>query len=246
MRKIAVALIIGIALCIGAGGGQSGDADPARAIVYRAIKAEGGEANLAKQKASTWKEKGTYYGMGDGLPFTGIYAIQWPDQFRMEIEGFFVLVLNGDKGWTTMGGETKEMSKDELALQRFNHKAGWLNTLLPLKDKAFQLKLVGDAKVGDEPAQVVQVTRKDYPEVKLYFAKKSGLLVKSEFRTKDEAQKDIVSASYFSDHRDVDGAKVPHKVVMKRDGKLFVEAEVSEMKAVGKLDAKVFAKPGND
>ena len=70
-------------------------------------------------------------------------------------------------------------------------------------------------------------------------------MLKNEFRTKAAEQKfqEVTQEIYFSDHREVDGAKVPHKVVLKRDGKLFVEAEISAMKA-GKVDDKVFGRPG--
>ena len=244
MRKILCTLLI-LTWTAAAWPGEDQDA---RAIIDKAIQAAGGEAKLARLKAMTWKEKGTYYGMGDGLPYAGVYAIQWPNQFRMEIEGVFTIVLDGDKGWMQSGGETKELTKDELALQHHNHKAGWIFSLLPLKDKAFQLKALGETKVGKEATRVVQVTRKDYPDAKLYFAKDTGLLIQSEFRTKAPEQqfKEVTQTFSFSDFRDLDGAKVAHKLVLKRDGKVFVEAEISDMKAAGKLDAKVFVRPGKD
>ncbi len=247
MRKIVGASFVLGLLLAGVGIVRSGDDKEARAIIAKAINAAGGEAKLAKLKAFTSKEKGTYYGMGDdGFPYTASYAIRWPGQFRLEVEGVFTIVLDGDKGWNRTGDTTKELTKDELALQLHGHRAGWISTLLPLTDKAFQLKAVGEAKVGKQTASVVQVSRKDYPDVKLYFAKDTGLLVKSEYRTKAAEQefKEVSQATYFSDYRDVDGAKVAYKRVMKRDDKLYIEAETTEMKT-GKVDAKMFARPGD-
>src|SRR5438045_522437 len=71
----------------------------ARAIIDRAIQATGGEENLKSFPAVTFAEKGTYHGLGKPLPYTGKYAIQLPDRSRMEIEGVFLMVANGDKGW---------------------------------------------------------------------------------------------------------------------------------------------------
>jgi hypothetical protein len=51
------------------------DVDP-KAVVAQALKAMGGEAKLAKHKAATWTEKGTYYGQGNGQDFTGKYAVR--------------------------------------------------------------------------------------------------------------------------------------------------------------------------
>lgn len=219
--------------------------DDARGIIDKAIQAIGGEAKLAKHNAVTFKEKGTYYGMGEGYPFTGIYAIQWPGQFRMEIEGIFTIVLDGDKGWVMSGGETKEMSKEQLVTQINDHRAAWMSTLLPLKDKAFTLKTLKDAKVGKQETRVVEATRKDFPAMKLFFDKTSNLLVKIEYKTKAAEMefKEVTMETVYSDYRAVDGAKFPHKMVMNRDGKVFVEAEVTEMTAAGKLDAKMFAMP---
>ncbi len=240
MRKLLSALMFLVCVNLVA----AGEGDP-RAIVNKAIAAIGGEAKLAKHNAVNFVEKGTYYGMGDGLPFNGIYAIQWPNQLRMEIEGAFLIVLDGDKGWISSGGEAKEMSKEQLATQRHDHRAAWMSTLLPLKDKAFTLKILEDAKVGTHDTRVIEATRKDFPAMKLYFDKKSNLLVKTEHKTKaaELEFKDVTTDTLYSDYRDVDGVKVPFKMVMNRDGKIFVEAEVTEMKAVGNHDAKVFEMP---
>jgi hypothetical protein len=224
---------------------QAEEKDEARAIVAKSIHALGGEAKVEKTKAATFKEKGIYYGMGDGLPYTGKYAMQFPGQFRMEIEGAFVIVLDGDKGWTKFGDETKEMEKKSLDVQQTNHRAGWIASLLPLKDKEFKLAVIDGVKVDDKPTVGVKVTRAHYPEVNLYFDKATNLLVKSEFRTKAEEMefKDVTMEVFYRDYKDYDGVKGPSKLLLMRDGKKYVEAEVLEYKAEGKLDAKVFAKP---
>lgn len=244
MRKAVSTLVAGGLVMILAGSVQSGSDKDARAIVDKGIQAAGGEAKLPK--ALVWKEKGTYYGMGDGLPFVGKYAVEWPDKFSMDIEGVFMMVVNGDQGWMKMGA-VREMSKEEVALQRTNHRAGWIASLVPLKDKTFTLKSLGEAKVGDHAVRVVHVTRPEYPDVKLFFDTKTSMLVQSEFRTKapELEFKDVTMTTTYSDYRDLDGAKLPYKVVMKRDGKLFVEAEITDMKVVGQADAKLFARPAD-
>jgi hypothetical protein len=223
---------------------QPGEGQDARAVIKKAVAAMGGEANLEKHKSATWTEKGTYYGMGEGLPYVGVYAVEWPDKFRMEIQGVFTIVLNADNGWVHSAKETKAMSKDEVAAQQQEHKASWVTTLWPLKDKAFKLKSLGESKIGDQPAAGVEVTHKGFPDVKLFFDKKTGMLVKSEFRAMvPEEKKEMTMENYYSNYRTVDGIKVPHKLIMKRDGKRFVETEIQEMKVGAKLDAKLFAKP---
>jgi len=246
MRILLCATAVAALVLTGASLVRSGEDKDARAVIAKAIKAMGGEANLVKHQAATWKEKGTYYGMGEGQPYTGEYAAQGPVQFRMEIENVFILVLDNDKGWISSGGNVKEMSKDEFKQQVYDRRASWVASLEPLKDKAFQVKSIADAKVGDQLTAGVQVSRKDYPDVKLYFDKKTGLPVKTEYRTKasEQENKEVTQEVYYSDFRMVDGLQVPHKHVVKRDGKVFVEAEITAMKVAGKLDNKMFSRPG--
>jgi hypothetical protein len=245
MRKT-WSVLTAVALVLGwSGAVRAEEKDESRAIIAKAIDALGGADKLEKLKAATFTEKGTYYGMGEGLPYTGKYAVQFPGQFRMEIEGAFVFVLDGDKGWNKSGGETKEMDKKQLGVHRHNHRAGWIASLSPLRDKAFTLTAIEGVTVDGKPTVGVKVTRKDYPEVKLYFDKATNLLVKSEFKTQAEDQefKDVTMETFYGNYKEKDGAKVPTKLLMTRDGKKYVEAEVLEFKAVGKLDDKVFAKP---
>jgi hypothetical protein len=246
MRKILGILLAGGLVLTWLGVARSGEGDDARAIVTKAIKAMGGEKSLAKHQTASWTEKGTYYGMGKAVPFTGKYAVQMPDRFRMEIEGAFTIVYAGDKGWIQSKSETKEMSKEELANQKNDHRAGEISSLLPLTDKAFTLSSLGDMKVEDKPSVGVKVTRKGYPEVKLYFDKKTSLLLMSEFPSKAAEQdfKDCTMTMYFGGYKEIEGGQVPTKLVMKRDGKLFVEAEVSDYKTVGKgFEKSTFERP---
>jgi outer membrane lipoprotein-sorting protein len=238
MRRIG-----GIALCLFIVSpvlARAADDDP-KAIINKSIKAIGGEEKMAKFKAQTFKEKGTYYGMGAGQPYTGNYAVQFPDKFKMEIEGVFTIVLNGDKGW--MNGQ--ELTKEQLAEQQEELYSGWVATLAPLGDKAFTLAPLGETKVDNKPAAGVKVSSKGHGDVNLYFDNATGFLVKIERRAKAQEQggQEVSQETFFQDYKDVDGLKVPMKMAIKRGGKQFVESEVTELKPVGKLDDSVFAKP---
>jgi hypothetical protein len=246
MRKPFAVLTVASLLLVWVGIARSDDESDARAIVTKAIKATGGEAAIAKHKSATFKEKGLYFGMGgDGLPYTASYAVELPSKFRMDVEGLFLMIVNGDKGWTKMGDQTKEMTKEELAAQQMTLKAEWMGGLLPLQDKAFTLATLPEIKIDDKAAVGVKATRKDYPDLKLYFDKNTNLLVRLEFRTKDAQEnfKDVTMEANYSNFKEFDGMKIPTKMVIKKDGKRFVEADVLEYKAVEKIDPKMFDRP---
>ena len=71
-------------------------------------------------------------------------------------------------------------SDEELATQKSDHRAGAIMSVLPLKAKAFTLTPLEPIKVDDRPALGIKVTRKDYPEVTLYFDKETHLPVRVE------------------------------------------------------------------
>jgi hypothetical protein len=170
--------------------------------------------------------------MGNPIEFTGNYAVDWPDKFRAEIEGYAIIVLNGDKGWMQTMGETKEMDAEQLAEQKETNYAGYVATLLPLKDKAYTLTSLGEVKVGDRPALGVKVSSKGHRDVELYFDKDTNLLIKSQTRVKSREQegKEMDQESLYADYKEVDGAKVPMKVTINREGKVYVESENSDLK----------------
>jgi hypothetical protein len=243
MRKFcAFCATVGL-LLTWSGSAESGG-DDGRAIIKKAIEAAGGEAKLAKFQSAVFIEKGTYYGMGDGLPYEGVYKVKWPGQFFMDIKGVFSMGIDGDTGWVKDMGGVKAMTKEQFAVEKTNLQAGFIASLSPLKDDAFNIKVLGGAKVDGKPASAVEVSRKGYPTVRLYFSKETSLLIKSRFRTKmpEKEFKEVLRETDYSDYRAVDGAKFPHKIVLKNDGKLFVEAEVTEMKAA-KFGPNVFKQP---
>jgi outer membrane lipoprotein-sorting protein len=221
------------------------EASEARAIVDKAIKATGGEEVLSKVKAMTWNEKGTYHGMGEPQKYTAKYALEWPDRFRMEIEGFFTIVMDGDKGWVKRKGEeTKELTKEQLQAHKENLNADQATRLFPLRGKDWTLSPAAEIKVKDKPAVGVKAARKEHADVVLYFDKESGLLVKMEYKVHSaEKKKEVKQETYFSDHKPVDGMQIPRKLVMKQDGEPYVEAELLDPKLLEKIDPKLFEKP---
>jgi hypothetical protein len=253
MRKTRCAVCV-VSLLLGAVRAvQSGDEGNARAIIDKAIKASGGEANLSKQKAFIIKGTGTFYGLGEGLPFTGEWSMRLPNQMRATIESKangqafrMVRVLNADKGWIKINDDVANaMSKDELDEEREELYGDLVATLVPLKDKAFKLGALGEVKVEGRDAVGVRVSRKDHRDVSLFFDKDSGLLVRTENRVKDveNGGKELTQEALMSDFRTVEGVKHAMKTLIKRDGKRFVEVEWTDFRLVDKLDDSVFAMP---
>lgn len=222
----------------------------ARAIIAKSIAAMGGEAYLGKFKATTSKMKGEINMMGMKIPFTGDVATQKDNQQRIiidvEVMGMkfnVTEVLDKDKGWVKIGNDVMDMNKDKLAETLEQAHAGWVSSLVPLKDKAYTLSTLGDVQVEGMPALGVRVSYQGRRDVSLFFDKKSHLLVKTETRAKDETTgQEVTDETFFSDYQGNE-AKMALKLSIKRDGKPFIDAQLSDIKLEEKLDDSVFAKP---
>ena len=223
-----------------------------RDTLEKAIKAHGGADKLNKHLASTGNMKGKVHVMETTFEFTGEIASQAPDKLKVTIEfeaggmAFKVIqVFNKDKGWASLNNTVMEMDKDQLAEAREElHASEVTNRLTPLLDKEYKLSSLGEVKVNEKPATGIQVTRKGYRDMNLYFDKKTNLLVKTERRVRDDMSKqEMTQEEFLEDHKDISGLMVPQKLKIKRDGKDFLEGEMTDYKILEKLPDDTFAKP---
>jgi hypothetical protein len=154
------------------------------------------------------------------------------------------IVVNGDKGWIESGGTVKDMDEAQVAEQKESIYSAAVSTLVPLvREKGFTLTALGDSKVGDKAAEGVKVAHKGHRDISLFFDKKTGLLIRIERRTKDEAGGEVTEENLFSDFKKIDGIQEPMKLTVNRDGKLFVEIEIEELKHAESLPDSTFEKP---
>jgi outer membrane lipoprotein-sorting protein len=252
MRRI---VCLAAALVVAAtGAARAAEKSDAKAIVEKAIKARGGEEKLAKFKAFTFKMKGKFYGMGEGIDYTGEWSVQAPDKMRFKIEGgagdmkfTFARVLNGDKMWTKIGDDVQAVDdKDQIKEAQEEMYGDYVTSLVPLvKEKGFTLASLGEVKVDGKPAVGVRVSHKGHRDINLFFDKDSGLLVKTEHTVKDfmAGGNEQTQETIYSDYKEFGGVKHPAKMVINRDGKKFVEGEITEFEPKEKLDDSVFGKP---
>jgi hypothetical protein len=249
-RVLAGSLGMALALYL-TGAARADDKGDAGAIIDKAISALGGEA-IASKKGMTSKAKGTFYGLGDGIPYTSETAIQLPDCQRSNIEAevngqklSFITVINGGKAWRKMNGDGMALDGDALEEAKEDVYAALVSTILPLKNKSFKITSLGDSKVDGHAVTGIKVAHKGHRDISLFFDKNTGLLAKTERRIKDVqgGGDEMNQETLFSDYKEVDGSKLAAKVTIKREGKKYIEQENSDMKLSDKLDPKLFTEP---
>lgn len=232
--------------------GRADDADTIKALLDKGIKALGGEEKIAKYPGLMLKGSGKFYEGEKGIPFSGVWYTQGLEKSRtttvVDVKGFKsveVTVVNGTKGWSKATGEdAKELDKEALAEERENLYFNYVTALVPLRGKDFKLTLIPETKINNKAALGITVAQKGRRDVKLFFDKDSGLLVKAERKVRDpDAKKDYTEEVFFSDYKDVDGIKIAMKYQSKWDGKNRADAEMSEAKVFEKVEEKMFEKP---
>jgi len=226
--------------------------DELRAVIDRAIKAHGGEANLDKHKAGQTKAKGTAFIQGNPIELTEEATFHLPNKLKsvqeLQVNGAQVKItvgFDGTKAWLNVNGMNLDMKLDKLGeLFKDQIYIGEVTRLTKLKDKAYELSSLGETKVQGKDAVGVRVSSKGHKDVNLYFDKTSGLLVKVEHRTVDfDTEKEVNEERIFLEYQEKDGMMEAKKAIVNRDGQKHAEMEIVEIKYLDEIDDTQFSKP---
>jgi hypothetical protein len=230
---------------------HGGDEKDPKAILTKAMKALGGEENLAKIKAVSAKVKGKITFGGESSDFTAESISKGLDHYRSKFSGEFggnkveaVTVVDGDKGWRAFMGNVMDLDADALANEkRMIYLRNIPGTIVPLLGNGFKVEPAAAEKVNGKPAAGIKVTPKDGKVFTLYFDEESGLPVKEVAKVLDFMGTEFTQETLFSDYKDFGAIKTATKTVSKRDGEPLLEAELTEFKVLDSVGAKTFAKP---
>jgi hypothetical protein len=225
-----------------------------RAILTRAIEAHGGEAALTKYKARKFKGKGkmTLDG-GMEVNVTLQVSSMPPDRLKetidMEIAGTSIRTMSLQDGASIsveangmavpLSDAVKKSMAEECHLAE-------IQRLVPLvREKKYKLAAAAAIQVEGKPAVGVRVSAPGHKDVLLYFDKETGRLVKYERRafntsTEKEYTEEQITLAYGE--RRSNGLLVPRKLLLKHDGKRFVEIEVEKADYFEKLNDSEFKK----
>jgi hypothetical protein len=223
--------------------------DP-RAILARAIKAQGGEEFFAREPPTYYSAKGRLY--NDGMP------VNYTDELSTQANRFhrvvqignpgglsltYIFVFNGQKGWTNISGLTNEVFGDDLEEMREAVYLGHASRLVCLKNEQFVLSPLPEMEVNGKSAVGVKVTSKGHRDIKLYFDKETHLLAKMDCQVKHEITKQLLNEERIVlDYQVVKGIQVPKHVQVNRNGVKFSEFEF-KFQFPEKFGDRVFARP---
>ena len=182
----------------------------------------------------------------------GEMAFELPDKhmtsINMAVQGqkiHVVTIANGTKQKSTMNGmdiPIGKAEKKEVMQMMMVQEISQLTSLID--SKKYAIKAEKDEDVKEMPADVVLVTAEGLNDIKLYFDKKTNMLVKTSRTSISPGAGEgveVLEESFLSDFKKIDGQMVYTKLQVKHDGKKFMTITMSEIKLMEKADPKTFA-----
>ncbi len=221
-------------------------------IVERAITAHGGMERLGKARADWVRVKGVLWINAHQYAFTGESIVQLPGQFKsttkIATEGGPQTVSQSYTNETARAfingkAEAKIPMNTEAEIRAVMHLDRAIRLVPLITDKDFQLIALGEVKVEGRPALGVKVLAKGQRELRLFFDKEKGWLIKTEHALDNSTDKEVLQEEFYSDYQDYAGYKRPSRLTVHREGKKVLDADVVEVKYYEKIEDEVFTKP---
>ncbi|MCU0703526.1 MAG: hypothetical protein MUF18_06060 [Fimbriiglobus sp.] len=240
--------ILAVALAVLATGWGRAD-ETALAVVKKGIEAHGGEESLKKAKGGDYKVEGEVTIGAEKGKFTSSTSYALPDKFRVSMESAVggkkatqVVVINGDKVKAMGDGKAQELKPEVKAAFLQLAAMQEVSLLYPLlDDKKFTLKAEKDEKVEDKDAAVVLVSRKGMTDVRLFFDKKTGEMVRFVYKGLDAYGEQTTTEVTNAEFKKFDGVLQPTLQKMKQANREYMTLRVTEARLLEKPDLKAYA-----
>ena len=224
-------------------------APSADAVLNKYVQALGGAQRLAS--VTSFVGKGTYEGFdteGDKFPVE-VYA-KVPNQRTTVVHlraGDNVRTYDGRNAWNTSAGTL--LPVPVFSLTGGDLEGAKIDATLSFPAQITQMLTnwrtgFPSASIDDKEVDVVQGNSPDNTPVKLYFEKKTGLLVRQVRYTDTALGLNPIQVDY-ADYRDVSGVKMPYRLTTTwTDGRSTIV--FTDLRANVAIDAAKFAKPAGN
>jgi zinc protease len=203
-------------------------------VINKYIDAVGGKEKMLQIKDETIKLTGTMQGMNIVVTISR----KAPNKFYQLVDfgmGQQKTVFDGVKGKTSAMGQEQELSGDQLESIKVEAE---MNAILDYAKYGIKPELTGMEKINDKDAYKVTLTMPSGKKSTQYFDVANGLLVR-QITTAETPQGNFTSSIDMEDYRDVQGMKVPYKMIQSTPMG-SIELNMSSVEINKGLDDSVF------
>ncbi len=219
-------------------------ADSAETILKQAIQATGNRFQSVKG-LMLWMARGKAFNNGASQPFVAQYASKWPNWFRREIEGAFIVTSNAETIWVSTGAKKRRLEGLEFKNSEQQIRLRWISYLFPLQDRSqYEVNRLPKTEIEGRSCVGLHATHRDGDAITLYFDEETHLLRKIDSYLPSPTSKGMIHEEiYLSDHRSMGGIKVATQEKRFHNGQLVMEARRIATKTGATLDPDFFKSP---
>lgn len=244
IRWFAAACLLG---CVSTASAQSVDE-----VVEKALTAMGGRAALGKLTSRSTAGNMTVSTPGGDLSGTIEVLNEAPNKLRslitLDLSALGAGQLSVDQRFDGTSGyalDSMRGNREITGLQLDNMKNGLFPTpLLSYKERGTTIEIGGKEKVGDHDAIVLVITPKTGPASRVMLDSTTYLPVRGITKIEVPEVGQVEQTTDFADYRDVDGVKVPFKLIGSSSVQNFTVV-VTKVQHNIKIDPALFAKPSD-
>lgn len=213
-------------------------------ILNKAIAAMGGKVELAQIENYTAVTKTTATGALTKIKMTVTETNQPPSRSKQLFEmdkGFRILCLAGNQSWQQIGRDVSNLSR----LQRREMERAFFRDTINFFNHhdavGTSVKYIGEQKLAGRTFHILEIKNLSSDSFSLYIDAETSLIAKKTYHGAAQAGFTLFEESY-SDYRLVAGLMVPHKIVVKTNGKIFIESELTQFEVNQELPEDFFYK----
>ncbi|MCP4656452.1 MAG: hypothetical protein GY856_13645 [bacterium] len=217
--------------------------EAAMALLGETLEALGGEAFL-QQRSQIGRGSGTLSPptMPQPLPVSSVTFYELrpdpasPSKHRVEMTlpmGTVIQAFDGEVGWVSMAGRRS----DQTARMKDSQHYG-INLLRRLGQAGITARPLDDESVNEKPCKVVELTDGEGHATRFYLDAETRLVFKVAFSSGGSA-----TERYYADYRQIEGIRVPHRIITLLDREQVSEIELSEVEINPRIDDELFRMP---
>lgn len=217
---------------------EQGDYVTGREILKKAVAAAGGIETFKKIDNFTIKTQNEITGAQTKTKLTVTETMQLPNKTKQIMQlpiGTRIQVLNGDNSWKKLNSTVSDLTQAEKREMQRGLFRDIINLFKRFDDDDYlEVKYFSDETLGGETHYVLQIKNSTGDFFNLYINSKTYLVQKKTYHGATEVGLATLEEIY-SDYKEVDGIKIPHRTVVKANGKQFIDSIVVDAKINSKL-----------
>lgn len=216
-----------------------------QAVLERAIRAHGGEANVSRCNVGRIQGKGVEH-----LEHFGDVPLRWEEAFhlpnrykRTEWKSMFnrsitqvTVIKDGVSRFRRDKGEIQQRPAEG----EQEHFLMMLRMLIQLRKETFTLTLLDEVELEGREVQGIKAVEEGVWRGNLFFDLKTGLLFFTQTRKTDLFDAEVLVETYYLDYQDFEGIPLPTRVISHKSGRKNLDFEITKVEFLDHIDEREF------